>query len=119
MNIFRHQSVVKVFSLFTGVIFLNLSFLLAEVSMLDFKDKQIIENVCNLLLNAGLEEERDAHSGGNDAPVKAFSMAGNLRLHHASLFLIASKMYLDALETYRHANYSQIFSPPPDIFTAA
>ena len=119
MKVFRNQIALKIFSLFTGVIFLNMSFFLAEISLLELKDQRIIENVCNLVLNAGLEEERDAHSGGSDVPLKAFSMAGeNLLLHHSSLFLIASKIHLDAEENYCHADHSQIFSPPPEFIPA-
>ena len=119
MKMFRNQSALKIFTLFTAVIFLNMSFFLAEVSMLELKDKQIIENVCNLVLNGGLEEERDAHSG-NDTALKVFSMAGeNLLLHHSFRFLLASKMHLDAEEHYRHANHSQIFSPPPELIPAS
>jgi len=116
MKLFRNQSGTKLFSLFTGIIFLNMSFFLAEVCLLEIKDKKMIENVCNLVLNGGLEEERDAHSGGSDAPLKMFSVAGdNMLLHHSSLFLIAAKMQLDAEDHYRHANHSQIFSPPPEL----
>ena len=118
MKMFRNRSGIKVFSLFTGVIFLNMSFFLAEVCLLDIKDKQMIENVCNLVLNGGLEEERDAHSGGSDAPLKMFSIAGdNMQMRHSSLFLIASRMHQDSEDNYRHANHSQIFSPPPDFIS--
>ena len=115
MMIFRNHSGTRVFSLITGVIFLNMSFFLAEVCLLDIKDPEMIENVCKLVLNGGLEEERDAHSAGADAPLKIFSLAGDdLLLRHSSLFLIASKMHQDSQENYRHANHSQIFSPPPE-----
>jgi len=115
MIIFRNQTGNKVFSLVTGIIFLNMSFFLAEVCMLDIQDKQMIENVCNLVLNGGFEEERDAHSGGSDAPLKMFSLVGDdLLLRHSSLFLIGAKVHLDAEENYLHANHSQKFSPPPE-----
>lgn len=119
MKIFRNQTGTRIFSLITGVVFLNMSFFLAEVCMLEIRDRQMIENICNLVLNGGLEEERDAHSGGSsgsDVSLKMFSLAGDhLLLHHSSLFLIASRMQQDADDHYRHANHSQIFSPPPDL----
>ena len=86
MKFYRKQTVTRIFSLLTGLIFLNMSFFLAEVCLLDLKDRQMIENVCNLVLIAGVEEERDAHSSG-DTPLKMFSMASELSLHHSSLFL--------------------------------
>ncbi len=111
----RHQTVTRIFSLFTGIVFLNMSFFLAEVCLLDFQDKQMIENVCNLVLNGGLEEERDSHSTGGDAPQKIFPLMGDkLLLRHSSLFLIASKIYSDSEDHYRHADHSETFSPPPD-----
>lgn len=118
MNIFRNPAGTRIFSLITGVVFLNMSFFLAEVCLLDITDKEMIENVCNLVLTGGLEEERDAHSGGSsegDIALKMFSLVGDhLLLHHSSVFLTASKMQQDAEDHYRHANHSRIFSPPPD-----
>ena len=114
MTICRNQTVTRIFSLFTGVIFLNMSFFLAEVCMLDIKDRQMIENVANLVINGGLEEERDAHSSGGDVPLKVFSMVSELSLHHSSLFLIASRTHRDLEDHYLHADHSEIFSPPPE-----
>lgn len=113
MKIFRIESCTRLFSLLTAVIFLNMSFFVAEVCFLDISDKHMIENISNLVLNSGLEEERDAHSG--DTSVKLFSLTGgNLLLRHSSLFVIAARIHRDAEDHYRHANYAQKFSPPPD-----
>ena len=118
MELFRKKAIMRLLTLFTGVIFLNMSFFLAEVCMLDFKDRQVIENVCNLLLNAGLEEERDGHSSGSDVPMKVFPMASDDMLsHHASLFLIAVRIYHTCEDPYLHADHSEIFSPPPEFFS--
>lgn len=114
MRIYRNQTVTRIFSLFTGVIFLNMSFFLAEVSMLELKDRQMIENICFLVLNGGLEEERDAHGSGADIPLKMFSVGGELSLRHASLFLIAARVHRDSEDHYLHADHSETFSPPPD-----
>ena len=115
MFIFRNQTATRLFSLVTGVIFLNMSFFLAEVCMLDLKDKQMIENVSNLVINGGLEEERDAHTPGGDAPVKIYSItSGDLLMRHSSLFLIASRMHQESIDHYLHADHSEKFSPPPE-----
>lgn len=115
MKALRDQTVTRIFSLLTGLIFLNMSFFLAEVSMLELKDRQMLENVAKLVLNGGLEEERDAHSSGTDAPVKVFNfVADDLALRHSSLFLIASKMHQDFEDHYLHADHSEVFSPPPE-----
>lgn len=119
MKIFRNQAALRIFSLVTGAVFLNMSFFLAEVCMLEITDKQMIENVCNLVLNGGLEEERDGHAGGSsegDVALKMFSLAGDhLLLHHSSVFLNASKTQQEAEDHYRHANHARIYSPPPDL----
>ncbi|MGC1241946.1 MAG: hypothetical protein WA874_10165 [Chryseosolibacter sp.] len=116
MEFFRKKTITRIFSLFTGVIFLNMSFFLAEVCMLDLKDKQMIENVCNLVINAGMEEERDAHSTGADVSMKEIPfMAAGLLFKHSSLFLIACKVHVEFEDHYLHADHSIKFSPPPDL----
>lgn len=116
MIIFRYQVITRIFCVFTGVIFLNMGFFLAEVCLLNLKDRHMIENVTKLVLNGGLEEERDAHAGG-DVPGKMFSLLSNESLiRHASLFLIAVKIHQVLEDLYPHADHSTKFSPPPDSF---
>lgn len=115
MTHFRQKIAVRIFSLFTGVIFLNMSFFLAEMCMLDLEDEEMIENVCNLVINGGMEEERDAHTSGSDVPIKVFSINSvDLLLRHSSLFLIATKVHQENEDHYLHADHSEIVSPPPE-----
>ncbi len=117
MKLFSRNLFTKLFSLFTGVIFLNMSFFLAEVCLLDFQDKQMIENVSKLILNGGLEEERDTH-GASGLGADAFKVlsigSDDLLLRHSSLFLIAARTHSDNEDHYLHADYSEIVSPPPE-----
>lgn len=115
----KNTTCLRIFTLFTGIIFLNMSFFLAEVCMLDIQDRQMMENVANLVLNGGLEEERDSHAPGGDVPLKIFSPGGALKLHHSSVFLIASRTYQEWSNHYLHADHSEKYSPPPDPFPAA
>lgn len=117
MNALRNQAAARIFSLFTGVIFLNMSFFLAEVCMLEFNDDQMVENVCQLVLNAGFEEERDSHSSGSpDSALKVFGMTADALLsRHSSLFLIANKMHQEFEDHYVPADHSEKFSPPPEV----
>lgn len=118
MKLFRNQTTTRIFSLLTAVIFLNMGFFLAEMCLMDLQDKQMIENVSKLILNGGLEEERDTHAGG-DTPVKLFSlMSSDALLHHSNLFLIAVKIHQVLEDLYPHANHSIKFSQPPDFFTS-
>lgn len=116
MTAIRNLAITKAFSLFTGIIFLNMGFFLAEVNMLDFQDQRIIENIRNLVITGGLEEERDHHaSGGADGSAKAFNINGEaLRLLHSSRYIIAARCHGEWANHYLNANYSEIVSPPPE-----
>lgn len=118
MKLFGRNVFTKIFALATGLIFLNMSFFLAEVCLLDFQDKEMIENVSKLILNGGLEEERDTHGATSGPGVDAFkvlSLEGDsLLLKHSSLFLIAARTHSDNEDHYRHADHSEIVSPPPE-----
>ncbi len=114
MITFKQKNFTRAFSFFTGLLFLNMSFFLAEVCLLDFQDREMIENVAKMIINGGVEEERDTHAG-SDGPVKIFSMQSDcLQLRHSSLFLIASRIHHTNEDHYLHADHSEIESPPPD-----
>ncbi len=116
MTLIRNQSALRAFTLFTGIIFLNMSFILAEICSLEITDPQMIENVCNLILNGGVEEEREGHGGAPDAPPKVFSPPTNdLLIRHASLFLLAAKLGGDARDHYLSSNHAQKFLQPPEL----
>jgi hypothetical protein len=117
MKVIREKVVMRVFCLFTGVIFMNMGFFLAEVCMMNFKDKQMIENVCNLVRTGGLEEERDGHSASGDAAGKVFPfLGGEFSLENSSRCLIVEKLHPSPDDLYLTSNHSLRFSPPPDHF---
>ncbi len=114
MNLFRNQAATRIFCLITGIIFLNMSFFLAEVSILDLKDKKMVENICKLRLNGGLEEERDGFSGRGDGPTKEFSLFSNESLlRYSAFYLIASKIYQVSEDYYPICqSFRKVFTPP-------
>lgn len=114
MKLFRHSSTVALLSLLLGAVFLNMSFFMAEVSMLQIKDKQLLENIADLVANSGCEEERDGETSTKDS-VKEVDIISQLLVHHISIFLIGSKSNQTLVDHYPHANHSLTFSPPPDI----
>lgn len=60
MEVFRKHVINRLFALFLGAAFLNMSFFLTEIRMLDLDlDKDLIENIAEMIFNVGLEEERD------------------------------------------------------------
>jgi len=63
MKIFRLKYVVETLSLFTMIIFLNMSFVLAEVSALKMdQDNAIIKNIAALIAGCTSEEEAGGSS---------------------------------------------------------
>ena len=54
-------------TLFTGLIFLNMSFFLAEVSALKLsQDKKMFSNIIKLISSNAAEEEKDAFGGTDE-----------------------------------------------------
>jgi hypothetical protein len=115
MNLIRQHYMFKAFALFTGLVFLNMSFFLAEVSLLKFNQKELIENIASLILNSGFEEERDCESSGADHMAKeANLLTQQVQIHHTSSFLMSIGVNRTLIDHYRHANHALIFFPPPD-----
>jgi hypothetical protein len=59
---FRKYIATRFLALLTGVIFLNMSFFLTEIRMLelDLSHARMVENVVKALAGVGFEEEKDA-----------------------------------------------------------
>ncbi|HEU5292369.1 MAG TPA: hypothetical protein VFU05_17095 [Cyclobacteriaceae bacterium] len=115
MTVLRKHFLAKVFALITGVIFLNTSFFLAEISLLKVTNFELLQNVAKLMSNSGLEEERDGETSDKDSSAKEVDLLiSQVQIHHEVLFLTATKACHALDDLYPHANYSQTFSPPPD-----
>lgn len=112
----RKHFLAKVFALITGVIFLNTSFFLAEISLLKVTNYEILQNVAKLISNSGLEEERDGETTDKDASGKEVDLLiSQAQTHHHVLFLVAFKANHALDDLYPPANYAQTYSPPPDL----
>jgi len=115
MSAFRKHFLAKVFALLTGVIFLNTSFFVAEISMLKVTNHELLQNIAKLISNNGLEEEKDSEACDKDSSAKEVGLLiSQVQIHHRVLFLIATKASHTLDDLYPHANYAQTFSPPPD-----
>lgn len=116
MNSFRTHYLSKITAFITGVVFLNMSFFLAEVSMLKYNQRDLIENIANLIFNSGFEEERDGQSSHNDNGAKEVDLlVQQVHNHNSSSCLISTRTNLLQVNHYLHANYSLSFFQPPDI----
>ena len=113
MNFLRSHISSRLFSLLIGVVFLNMGFFLAEVTMLKLDNKDLIENIAKLITSSGLEEERDAESG-HDTVKQLDLFSSNLLTHHTSLTLVATRANHVHEDHYLITHYLDIFSPPPE-----
>ena len=112
MKILRQQWVRRIFSLCTGLMFLNITFLISGVSLLNPEDRQMIENVGKLVLN---EEEKDAHGSQTGAHEKALvCLYEDVHMRQSSLFLIAEKLHHPTGDLLLHDGHAENVSPPPE-----
>jgi hypothetical protein len=82
MKVFRNRVVLTLTTLLTGVLFLNMSFFLAEVSALKLtQNKKMVENIAKLVAGAASEEEKDAFGGSGSEDLKGVTEI-DLLLHH-------------------------------------
>lgn len=117
MKIFRKSYFEKLLILITGAAFLNVGFFLAEVKALKLKDRQLIENIEFIILNAGLEEERDGNETTESDSAKEeqyISLNISNLYHHDLIYQSANRRsrLLDDLVVPQ--NHQEIFSPPPE-----
>jgi hypothetical protein len=115
MKIFRQKYVVETFSLFTLIIFLNMSFVLAEVSALKMdQDNAIIKNIAALIAGCTSEEEPGGTSD-EDNTVNEIQLMLDHHTHTPYFIDILSKnkARTTTLGVPRLGNY-EIFSPPPE-----
>jgi hypothetical protein len=117
MKIFRRQYFVSVLSALTGIVFLNMSFFTTEIATLKIQDQQLLKNIAELLSNCASEEESDGETSSSKDNFKEVDiLIGQILSHHTSLIQIGNKLSQDLVDHYAHANHSQTFSPPPDLF---
>ena len=112
MRILRNTTARRLFSLFTGLMFLNLSFFLSGISLLYPDNKQMVENVAKLVLN---EEEKDTHGSESDKDAKGFPLFHeHLRHLHPTQCLMSEKLHPEAEDPSLSDGHSENFSPPPE-----
>jgi hypothetical protein len=85
MKVLRNKVILRFTTLVTGIVFLNMSFFLAEVSALKLtKDKKMTENIAKLIAGAASEEEKDACSSSAEEDAKGLTEL-DLLLDHKTL----------------------------------
>ena len=104
-------------TVFTGLVFLNMSFFLAEVSALKLdQDKKMISNIAKLLSTSAAEEEKDAFGGTDeDNSAKEIHLIFNYLTHnlHGSSSDVSNKRSVFDQGIPLLGSY-EIYSPPPE-----
>lgn len=105
-------------ALFTGLIFLNMSFFLAEVSALKLtQDKKMLENIARLISSSAAEEEKDIFGGfaDEDCSAKEVDLIFSYTIHtiHGHGILTDNKLDTHDQGLPLLGSY-EIYSPPPD-----
>ena len=113
MNTIRTHALTKVLTLITGIVFLNMSFFLAEVCVLKYNKTELVE-IAKLILNTGFEEERDGASSDNLGKEVVLDLM-QAHFQHTSSYSRSVGTNRTLIDHYRHANHSLTFFLPPDI----
>jgi hypothetical protein len=118
MNWFRNPYTQKPLLFFAGVFFLNMSFFLAEVSVLKLDHKnEMIGNIARLICNGGLEEEKECSSDSSEgnSTIKEIDFHISYLAGHSYVLLASLKLKKTA-SYYFFSNvfHTEIVSPPPE-----
>jgi hypothetical protein len=102
-------------SVFTALVFLNMSFFLAEISALKIeKNKPLLENVAKLIAGSSAEEEKDAFGGTEeDVNISDVLVPHYPHPHDPFEHLLQNNRRLRDHGTPLFGHH-QIFSPPPE-----
>ena len=115
MKLFRLKGVTQAFALFTGIIFLNMSFVLVEVEVMKIdQDQQLLRNIATLVAGCTAEEET-GHTADEDTSVSEIDFI----LNHSNRPNIGGELLFKnragiTTGAPRLGNY-EIYSPPPEV----
>ena len=114
MKIFRLKYVVETFSLFTMIIFLNMSFVLAEVSALKMDQSNgMNKNIAALIAGCTSEEEPGGGSDEDNSVNVELTLNHHTHTLHSIDLLFKNKAGITTSGVPRLGNY-EIYSPPPE-----
>ena len=117
MRILKNIYVRNLMTLFTGLVFLNMSFFLFEVSALKLnQDKTMFSNIIKLISNTSAEEEKDAFGGADeDYSAKEVDLIVNYSTHTVYSYIkeVNPKRCVFDQGVPLLGSY-EIYSPPPE-----
>jgi hypothetical protein len=114
MHLLRENFTRRVFILLTGIAFLNLSFLVAEIRVLELTSKY--KSLIQLVNNSGLEEEKEA--GGEGGESDASEEVEDIIEHSLTCYRISiSILKQETIDSHAFSvrpGHAEKYSPPPD-----
>jgi len=116
MQFYRKRLVSLCFLVVTGITFLNMSFFLAEISMLKGSyNKNVLENIARMFSASLSEEETDSEGGEGSPPYKEVDLCqqhyNHLRFEDS--YLSTTLRSMNGLHM-PHSGFQEIVTPPPD-----
>jgi hypothetical protein len=116
MQFYRKRVVRLCFLAVTGLTFLNMSFFLAEISMLKGSyNKNVLENIARMFSTSLSEEETDSEGGEGSPPYKEVDLCqqhGN-HLRFEDSYMSTTLRSIDGMHMPR-SGFQEIVTPPPD-----
>ena len=117
MNFIRTHIASRIFTIFVGVVFLNMSFFVSEVRMLKLDlNRDLAQNIAKLVSGAGFEEEREAgeESSANEGKVVDIFLTLNSSTPLiAGMFIPKNKIHQDGRSL--SPGCVEITTPPPKV----
>jgi hypothetical protein len=111
MKLFRKSYLMKLFVLLAGITFLNLSFILAELSAIGLgRSSAIVQN----LINSGFEEEQESSSESEGDSEIEFLLSLHQHQDHAIMLLSVAQASTSLCCQDVHPGHLTTFSPPPE-----
>ena len=116
MKLIRHGCYSRFFTVFAGAIFLNMSFVVLELSEIGIeRSSPLFANI----LNSGFEEEKETETGEHDASKELFFNGdGNLK-HHVISYLAATERSRILGNLSIRPGFKDRFFPPPKEMTSS
>lgn len=117
MKAVRSLFVSKLIAIVTGVIFLNMSFFLTEIRILDLHvtHYKLVENVIKMLSGTGFEEEKDSFGESSETAGEQV-VDLHIVIHPESVYattLLSADLHTTELGGFLSAAISETATPPP------
>lgn len=116
IKLFKKKPVKLSVLVFTGLLFLNMSFFLAEVTALELnKNKKIAENITKLWMGVAEEEKDTAGSEKGTDNLKELDFTFNPGiLHYVDRTFIALLTFSHQQSCKPDSGITTLFNPPPE-----